>query len=118
MATPINKSDLAFRYETVQQVEAIYCLIKCLPFPIGFIWFARTLRNHTEIGYVFVHEHYRRQKIATYMLHELRSWWPHNIICTATGNTHSTPWLKTNGFVENESGWFLRPPQPPIDFQI
>lgn len=112
------KSDLIFRYETVQQVEALYCLTKRLPFPIGFIWFCRPLRNYTEIGYIFVHERYRRQKIATDMLNELRSWWPENIICTAVGNEFSTPWLKRAGFVENNSGWFLHPSQPLLDFQI
>ena len=114
----IPKSDLTFRYEPVQQVEALYCLVKRLPFPIAFIWFSRNLRNHTEVGYIFVHEKYRRQRIATYMLDELRSWWPENIICTALGNEFSTPWLKRSGFVENNSGWFLYPSPSQPDFEI
>ena len=104
------RSELSFRYETCGQHEALYAMTKRLVFPIGFIWYDHPLLQHLGIGYIFVHEQFRRQGLGTLMLEKLQDWYPGETICTQQGNEHSTPWLQARRFVKEPAGWFLRPP--------
>lgn len=78
--------------------------------PIGHIYFQEILVDVLVIGYVFVHERYRRLGVAAAMIRDLRANAPEAIIATAVANSFSRPWLLAMGFIKEPNGWFLRPP--------
>lgn len=112
MSAAFEPHELDFRYGTVLQAEALYCTALRYEFPIGFIWYSQILVRHVNVGYIFVHERFRRQGLATRMLNALGQWYPDKTICTAVGNELSRPWLVATGFTLETSGWFLRPELP------
>jgi ribosomal protein S18 acetylase RimI-like enzyme len=85
---------------------AVIAVYSRFPAPIGILSYRHTLRHHMEIVYVWTHEAYRRNGVATAMLAQLKRWYPTMDVCTAEGNRQSIPWLEKHGFENRPDGWF------------
>jgi hypothetical protein len=101
----IDKATLKFEQGVMPGygTEAIY---RC---PLGFIWYEQIMGDHLDLMYIFVHERCRRQKLGTFLLTQLRAWYPGMTVYTQCANELSEPWLMANNFEKEKNGWYLRP---------